>query len=83
MVNCSKFLHCIQVIGSIVLIVTFIFFFILLWYADCLLRQDSFNDAGSFGMSVVDKNDFNCMCYLDRISNSQIKSVLKRNIANA
>jgi hypothetical protein len=43
MVNCSKFLHCIQVIGSIVLTVTFIFFFIFLWHADCVFSQDTSN----------------------------------------
>ena len=44
LLDCSKFLYCAQVTGSIVLLGTFIFFFVLLWNADCLL-SDELSDA--------------------------------------
>jgi len=40
MFDCRKLLSYVQLIGTIILIITFIFFFLALWHADSILNSD-------------------------------------------
>ena len=40
MFDCRKLLSYVQLIGTIILIITFIFFFLVLWHADSILNSD-------------------------------------------